>query len=216
VRADVELGSRDKKLNMMAGRWLQTKLGQTPQDIVLLPYLIGLDGRNKMSKSVGNTINLRDSAGDMFGKVMSIPDGLIVNYAELAAWFPLERIRRLKSQLARGSNPRDVKLGVAEAIVRLYHGVPRAQKARAEFVKLFSRKEVPDSIPKVHLRLKAWRPLELLAALKVTRSKSEARRLIAGRAVEVDGRTIAPSDGPTLLRRGSVVRVGKKKFFRVV
>ncbi|MDP3766415.1 MAG: tyrosine--tRNA ligase, partial [Dehalococcoidia bacterium] len=215
VRADIELGSLDQKLNLLAGRALQSKLGRIPQDIVLLPYLIGLDGVQKMSKTAGNTINLRDSAGNMFGNVMAVPDRLIVNYAELAAWLPPPAVRLIRQRLAGRENPRDVKLDVAEAIARLYHGAAAAHRARDTFLKLFSRRETPTGMPATALPPGAYTGLKLLEALRACSSRSEARRLITGGAVEVDGRVVGGARGTVAVRSGSVIRVGKKKFFRV-
>lgn len=214
VKADVELGALDQKLNLISGRDLQSKMGLKPQDIVLAPYLIGLDGRQKMSKSVGNTINLRDSAEEMLGKTMSIPDRLILNYAELAAWLSSDEIRKIERRLASGENPRDVKLDVAEAVAALYHGVKRARKARGGFLRVFSGRKVPTKAPSADLAKKNYEPAELILALKAASSKSQARRLIRGKALEVDGRTVEGGE-EVKVNPGSVIRVGKKKFFRV-
>lgn len=215
VRADVEIGSLDQKLNMLAGRALQAKLGSAPQDVVLTPYLIGLDGKRKMSKSIGNTVNLSDSASDMVGRVMSVPDALIVHYAELAAWLPARAIRAIRQRLGRRENPRDVKLDVAEAVARLYHGPAAAKRARAEFIRVFSRGELPREPQTVPLRPGGHHPAELLVAIKAAVSKSQARRLIAGGAVTIDGRPLTLRERTAALRRGSIIQVGKKRFFKV-
>lgn len=215
VRADVELGSLDQRLNLLAGRELQRAVGQQPQDIVLLPYLIGLDGRQKMSKTAGNTINLRDSAGEMFGKAMSIPDSLIINYAELAAWLSLTEVQAIRRRLQRHENPRDIKLDVAAAIVRLYHGSPAARRAGDDFLKLFSRREAPAAIPSVGLRPGSYSGLRLLERLGAARSRSAGRRLIAGRAVEVNGATVRDPHQAIIIRRGTIIRVGKHRLWRV-
>ena len=216
VRSDVELGSLDQKLNLLAGRALQAKLGRIPQDIVLLPYLLGLDGRQKMSKTAGNTINLRESAGEMFGKVMSIPDGLITNYAELGAWMSPAEVRRIRRRLSQPENPRDIKLDVAEALTRLYHGVRSATRAREEFLTLFShRRAATAALPTARLKAGSYSGFELLSTLLPNLSRSEARRLIAGGAVEVDGAVIRRPQDAIPIRRGSVIRVGKRRYFRV-
>lgn len=215
VRADVELGGIDQKLNLLAGRELQAKLGRVSQDIVLLPYLLGLEGKQKMSKTAGNTINLRDTAEEMFGKVMSIPDDLIVNYAELAAWLPLGEIRNIRRRLARRENPRDVKSNVASAVVELYYGKRAVRRARERFMTLFSKRMPDASLPTVRLTRRVFSPLELITALRAAPSRSEARRLLKGGALEVDGRVIPPDERAVEVTRGSVVRVGKRKFFRI-
>lgn len=215
TRADIEIGAVEQRLNLLAGRELQRALRQPPQDIVLFPYLIGLDGKKKMSKSIGNTVNLRDSASDIFGKVMSMPDALIVHYAELAAWLPARAVHGLQKRLGRRENPRDVKLDVAEAVARLYHGVEAAKRARAEFIRVFSRRELPREFQTLSIRPGSHHPLDLLVAIKAAVSKSQARRLIAGGAVTIDGLPLTPRERTAALRRGSIIRVGKKQFFKV-
>ncbi len=215
VKADIELGGLDQRLNLLAGRELQVALGQEPQEIVMFPYLIGLDGKLKMSKSVGNTVNISDSAPDMFGKVMSIPDILIGHYAELAAWFSPDAVRALRRRLERRENPRDVKRDVAEAIVRLYRGPTAARRAREEFLRVFSERKLPATIPAVSIAAGEHHPVELLLAIRAAASKSQARQLIAGGALSVDDAVVTVQDRRLAIRRGSIIRVGKKRFFRV-
>ncbi|OHA08355.1 MAG: tyrosine--tRNA ligase [Candidatus Sungbacteria bacterium RIFCSPLOWO2_01_FULL_60_25] len=214
VRADIELGGADQRLNLLAGRELQSSLGAVAQDVVLLPYLIGIDGKEKMSKSVGNTINTEDSAASMFGKAMSIPDGLIIPYARLAAWLSGAEVASFKRALAAGANPRDAKLTVAEGIARLYHGAAAARKARSGFIRVFSKRDRTAGLPPSPAGAGEHDPFDLLMRLGV-RSKAEARRLIAGRALEVDGSVIPSGRKAVTLRSGSVIRLGKKRFFRV-
>lgn len=216
VRADVEIGALDQRLNIIAGRELQGKSGKTPQDIVLAPYLIGVDGKAKMSKSIGNTVNLLDSSTEMFGKVMSIPDHLIVNYSELAAWMSPAEVREIRRRLDNRHNPRDAKLDVAEAVTGLYHGSAAAQRARGLFLKLFSKKELTASVPALRLKHGLYKPINLLRIIKAASSQSEARRLIKGMALEVDGRAISDARNEVSIKSGSVIRSGKKKFFRVL
>lgn len=215
VRADVELGGVDQKLNLLAGRELQRVVGQPPQDVVIVPYLLGLDGRQKMSKTAGNTVNLLDSASDMFGKVMSVPDALVVHYAELAAWLPARTVHAIQKRLKRRENPRDVKLDIAEAVVRLYHGAGAAAAARREFLRVFSERKPPAGIPAVSLVPGDRHPVELLLALKAAASKSQARRLIAGGAVRIDDVVLRSGAHRITVRPGSVIRVGKRRFFKV-
>lgn len=215
VRADIELGSLDQRLNLLAGRELQRAVGQPPQDIVLLPYLIGLDGKQKMSKSVGNTINVHDAAADMFGKAMSTPDTLIANYAALAAWLEPAEVRAIERRLAHKENRRDAKLDVAGAIVGLYHGPAAARRAREEFLKTFSRRDPASGAKRIRLS-GAYRPLVFLEKLGFAVSRSAARRLIRGKALEVDGRVVDPDERRVTFKPGSIVRVGKRRFFRIV
>lgn len=213
VRADVEIGGVDQTLNLLAGRELQKKLGCPPQDVVITPYLIGLDGAQKMSKSFGNAINISDSPSEMVGKVMSIPDRLITHYAEIAAWMKQAQVAAIKKSLAAGKNPRDAKLDVAEAVAALYHGRQAAHRGREEFLKIFSKKELPASIPAASMPKHAYQPVDLLLALKAVPSRSEARRLIAAGAVEIDGARLGYA--PVRIRSGNIIRVGKKKLFRI-
>lgn len=215
VKADVEIGSLDQRLNILAGRELQEKMGGRGQDVVLLPYLIGLDGKQKMSKSVGNTINLGDSADEMFGKTMSVPDDLIINYAALAAWLPAEKVKAMEESLKKGVNPRDVKFKVAWEIVKLYYGQAGAEKAGQHFVDLFSKKKMPRDLKRAGVAAGFWRPVDLLLRLKAAESKSAARRLISGKALEIDGRVIDPAVERVKLQVDNIIRVGRKKFFRV-
>ncbi len=215
VRADVELGSLDQKLNLLAGRELQGKLGYARQDAVLLPYLIGLDGRQKMSKTMGNTINLSDSAADMFGKAMAVPDPLIPQYAELAAWMPSAGVRAIRRRLQKRENPRDVKLDVAEAIVGLYYSKKEARRAREGFIRIFSRREAPRAAATSAIRPGVYSGLQLVEALEGGLSRSAARRLLSGRAVRVDGRVLEDPGQNMEIRSGTGIRIGKKKFFRV-
>lgn len=215
VRADIELGSLDQKLNLLAGRELQRSLGQPPQDVVLLPYLIGLDGREKMSKTFGNTINLRDSSGEMFGKAMSIPDRLIINYAKFAAWMSLPEVRAIQRRLENGENPRDAKLDVAQALVRLHYGPVQAGRAHQAFLQIYSRRELPRRAARANPKPGNHRPIELMRALGAVPSLSQARRLLRGRALEIDGRVINPGDKYVSIHRGSIIRLGKNRFFKV-
>lgn len=215
VRADVELGAMDQKLNLLAGRELQGKIGRIPQDVVLLPYLTGLDGHQKMSKTTGNTINLRDTASDMFGKVMSISDALIVQYAELAAWMPTAGAKAVRQRLEKGENPRDVKLDVAEAVVGLYYPKQEAKRIREGFLRIFSRREAPRGAPTSAIRPGSYSGLRLVEALKGAPSRSAARRLLAGKAVAVDGSVLKDPRQNVVIGPGSIIRIGKKKFFRV-
>src|SRR3989344_8712136 len=212
IRADIELGGVDQRLNLLAGRELQSSLGAVAQDVVLLPYLIGIDGKEKMSKSVGNTINTEDSAASMFGKAMSIPDGLIIPYARLAAWLSGAEVASFKRALAARANPRDATPTVAQRIARMYHGAAAARKARSGFIRVFSKRDRTAGLPPSPAGAGEHDPFDLLMRLGV-RSKAEARRLIAGRALEVDGSVIPSGRKAVTLRSGSVIRLGKKRFF---
>ncbi|KXB97560.1 MAG: tyrosine--tRNA ligase [Chlorobi bacterium NICIL-2] len=214
VRADIELGGTDQRFNFLLARELQKHAGQEPQAIVLMPLLEGTDGVQKMSKSLGNYIALLDPPREMFGKVMSIPDELIVRYYRYATFASADQARAMEQQLRDGSlHPRDAKAMVAERLVARYHGEDAARHAREEFDRMFRHKEVPEEIETVPLQLPM--PLvEAVVAAGLVPSKSEARRLIAQGGVYVNGERV--TDHAAVLARGEhIVKVGKRRFVRI-
>jgi len=214
VRADVELGGTDQRFNFLLARHLQAHAGQEPQAIVLMPLLEGTDGVQKMSKSLGNYIAVLDSPRDMFGKVMSIPDELIVRYYRYATFASAAEAEAMESALREGTlHPRDAKALVAERLVARYHGEEAAFAARQEFDRMFRHKQLPDDIETVTLRLPM--PLvDALVAVGIVPSKSEARRLIAQGGVYVNGDRV--SDLAAHLSSGEhIVKVGKRRFVRI-
>ncbi len=214
VRADVELGGTDQRFNFLLARHLQAHAGQEPQAIVLMPLLEGTDGVQKMSKSLGNYIAVLDSPRDMFGKVMSIPDELIVRYYRYATFASAAEAEAMESALREGKlHPRDAKALVAERLVARYHGEEAAFAARQEFDRMFRHKQLPDDIETVALRLPM--PLvDALVAVGIVPSKSEARRLIAQGGVYVNGDRV--SDLAAHLSSGEhIVKVGKRRFVRI-
>lgn len=214
VAADVELGGMDQKLNLLAGRELQKKMGLHEQDLVLLPLLIGLDGKQKMSKSLGNYIALEDAVDEMVGKIMSLPDMFILQYAEYAAFVSRDECAALKKRLDDGENPRDIKLEIAERIAGLYHGEKKARDAVEQFVALFSKKDF-SRVPEKKLAGKEYAILDFLVQEGFAASRSDARRLIRQGAVEISGVIKKDEKESTKFSRGNIVRVGKKKIFRV-
>jgi len=214
VRADVELGGTDQRFNFLLARHLQAHAGQEPQAIVLMPLLEGTDGVQKMSKSLGNYIAVLDSPRDMFGKVMSIPDELIVRYYRYATFASAAEAEAMESALREGTlHPRDAKALVAERLVARYHGEEAAFAARQEFDRMFRHKQLPDDIETVTLHLPM--PLvDALVAVGIVPSKSEARRLIAQGGVYVNGDRV--SDLAAHLSSGEhIVKVGKRRFVRI-
>lgn len=214
VKADIEIGGRDQRLNLLAGRELQKKMGLPEQDLIILPLLIGIDGKEKMSKSLGNYIALNDSADNMFGKMMSIPDSLIAHYYEFAAFSRKSEIELVKNKLKK-ENPRDIKLDLAELATSLYKGKAAGKSARKGFLNLFSKKDYSGGLPKVGVRRGERKILDFLVDAGAASSKSEARRLVLGGAVEVGGRIVKSPDDLVEVETGTRVRVGKKKFFEV-
>jgi tyrosyl-tRNA synthetase len=216
VNADVELGGTDQRFNLLAGRTIQPSYGQKPQDIVMMDLLEGTDGR-KMSSSWGNVINLTDEPNDMFGKIMSINDDLIIKYFEYATRVPMEEVKTLEKELKAGANPRDIKKRLAQEIVTLYHGAKAAKSASAEWEKVFSNKEKPSTIPSKKISPGSYKPSDLIVAAGLVSSKSEARRLIAQGGVKfADG--IVKNDNTLWEIRGDdnlIIQVGKRKFVKI-
>lgn len=217
LNADVELGGTDQKFNLLMGRFLQREFGQEEQIAITMPILEGLDGVNKMSKSLGNYIGVDEPPGEMYGKTMSIPDSLIIRYYELVTRVPEEEIARLGEDLEAGRvNPRDAKMALAREIVSMYHGQEAARVAEREFVRVFSERELPSEIEEIVLPAgePVWAP-RLLVLCNLAKSTSEAKRLISQGAVRVDGSRIRDSEEEIQLKDGMVVRVGRRRFARV-
>jgi tyrosyl-tRNA synthetase len=217
LKSDVELGGTDQKFNLLVGRSLQQAYGQKPQCIMTVPILEGLDGVQKMSKSLNNYIGVNEPAGEMFGKVMSISDTLMWRYYDLVSFRPLEEIARLRKSLDGGANPRDVKMELAVEIVDRFHGRGAGDTARAAFVAQFSQGALPENIPEVKL-VAPPEGLPLPRALKeagLCASTSDANRQIQQRAVKVDQQRV--EDRMTLLKPGAtyLLQVGPRRYARV-
>ena len=213
LEADVELGGTDQKFNLLMGRGLQEAHGQKPQVVLTMPLLEGLDGVNKMSKSLGNYIGIAEPPGEIFGKLMSISDELMWRYYDLLSFRGNDEIAKLKREVAEGRNPRDVKVLLALEIVARFHSQRDADAALAEFEARFQRGQLPDDMPEV--TVPAGSVAQVLKAAGLTASTSEAQRLIGGGGVRIDGEKVA--DGAVMLAAGQslVMQVGKRKFARV-
>jgi tyrosyl-tRNA synthetase len=221
MKTDVQLGGVDQLFNIMAGRQLQRALGERPLIAVTTPLLIGTDGNLKMSKSVGNYIGLDDEPADMYGKVMSIPDSLVINWFTLLTDVLNEEIAAIEQGLAdRSMNPMDVKKQLAHSIVALLNDADAADAAQAEFERVFQRREDPeDSAQDLTVALGPGGTAEvditqLISQAGVVSSRSEARRLLSQGALAIDGDTV--SEARVTLKEGSLVRVGRHRFLRVV
>jgi len=222
LRADVELGGTDQKFNLLVGRDLQKAYGQEPQCILTMPILEGIDGVQKMSKSLDNYIALEDSPRDMFGKTMRISDELMMRYYELLTDVPTAELEKMKADMAAGVlNPRDAKVRLAKEFVRRFHGAEAAEAAEAEFNRIFVEKGVPDQMPEFKLPESRFQDeIDVAGLLKdclLVPSTSEARRLIQSNAVEIGGTKIREPRVKFDFKAGDVVvvRVGKKKFVRL-
>jgi tyrosyl-tRNA synthetase len=213
LRADVELGGTDQRFNLLMGRELQREYGQEAQVVLTMPLLEGLDGVQKMSKSLGNYIGITDAPEDMFGKVMSISDDLMWRYYELLSDRDLNQIQSIQSQVARGSiHPMEVKKSLGEELVARFHGTHAAAAARAYFEARFQKKTAPEEIRQ---HFSAPDPIwicRLLVDLKFAKSTSEGRRLIAQGAVKVDGRVIKDIDFQFHDALHHVLEVGKNRI----
>lgn len=219
LQSDIEIGGTDQKFNLLMGRTLQKEYGQAPQIAITMPILEGLDGVQKMSKSLGNYIGIDEPAREMYGKTMSLPDDMMIRYFELVTAVSLEDLRAVETGLKNGAlHPRDVKMRLAREIVTQYYGSERARAAEEEFIRMFQQKDLPDEIPAFRpaadMRDNVWLPKILTAAGSVS-STSEARRLIQQGAVKVDGIKIDDLNININLSAGMIIQVGKRKFFQV-
>jgi tyrosyl-tRNA synthetase len=218
MKADVELGGTDQKFNLLVGRELQRQHGQDPQVILTMPILEGLDGVQKMSKSLNNYIGINDKPGDMFGKLMSISDDLMWRYFELLSFKGLDEIESWKQDVAEGANPRDVKFKLALEIVERFHTETEAKAAHKEFINRFRKGAMPDDIPEVSLTTDdGTLPIaNLLKNAGLTQSTSDALRMVRQGAVKVDGEKI--EDTRLVIKAPSthIYQVGKRRFARVI
>ena len=216
LKADVELGGTDQKFNLLVGRQLQEAYGQEPQVVITLPILEGLDGAQKMSKSLGNYIGIAEPPDEMFGKIMSISDELMWRYYELVSFRPLVEIDRLRRSVAEGANPRDVKFMLAEEIITRFHDSASATRARDGFIARFRQGALPENMPEVSLAAGDGLMIgALLREVGLVTSSSEAMRMIRQGAVRIDGERI--EDTALLCNAGEthVYQVGKRRFARV-
>jgi len=217
LKADVELGGTDQKFNLLVGRQLQQDYGQDPQIVITMPLLEGLDGVQKMSKSLGNYIGITDAPGEMFGKIMSISDDLMWRYFELLSFRTLEDIERLQQRVGEGLNPRDAKFELALEIVERFHSAAAAGAAKDEFIARFQQGAMPEEMPELSLQSKAGRLgiAHLLKEAGLVSSTSEAFRMIKQGAVRIDG--VRVENRGLEVEAGSICiyQVGKRRFARV-
>ena len=219
LRADVELGGTDQKFNLLVGRELQKEYGQEPQCIVMMPLLEGLDGVNKMSKSLGNYIGINEPAREIFGKVMSASDDLMMRYYELVSAVPLDELKKIKDNIKSGAlHPMEAKKRLAAELVDRFCAAGDGCRAREEFEKVFSKKDMPDDIRVVDV---AWegekmKLVKIMAQAGVAKSNSEARRLIQQGAVEIDQKPVKDVDLEISATGSFILRVGKKRFVQVI
>lgn len=218
LRADIELGGTDQKFNLLMGRELQKHYGQKPQVVLTMPLLEGLDGVNKMSKSLGNYVGINEPASEIFGKLMSISDDLMWRYLELLSFKPLASIRGWQREVLEGRNPRDVKVAFAQEIVERFHGKEAARAALADFEARFRGGGVPDEMPELRISA-ATCPAAIVQILKsagLTPSTSEALRMIRQGGVKLNGKKVTNEALELNPANQGVLQVGKRKFVRVI
>jgi len=212
VKADVEIGGTDQRFNLLAGRALQVYYKQQPQDILMVNLIPGTDGR-KMSSSWGNTINLTDKPNNMFGKIMSLSDDLMISYFLHCTRVPMEKIEKYDEQLRKNEvNPRNIKMKLAHEITKIYWREKETREARDFFINVFQEKNIPSQIRRMKLANKNI--IEILVQSKLARSKSEARRLINQKGIKVDGKIIVLPE--EVIKSGSIVQKGKRYFIKII
>ncbi len=218
LKSDIELGGTDQKFNLLVGRELQKHYGQTPQCVLMMPLLEGLDGVNKMSKSLGNYVGISEPPREIFGKLMSVSDDLMWRYFDLLSFRPNAEIARFKQDVAEGRNPRDLKVLLGQEIVARFHSAQAADDALADFEARFRQGAIPDDVPEVTLTSVNGELgiAQLLKQAGLVSSTSDALRMIEQGGVKIDGERI--EDKKLLLKAGSklVVQIGKRKFARVI
>lgn len=219
MKADIELGGTDQRFNLLMGRELQRHFGQEEQVVMTLPLLVGLDGVQKMSKSLGNYIGISEVPTEIFGKIMRVSDVLMWDYFDLVSLRPGTEIQNLKDEVKAGRNPRDVKIELAMELITRFHSAADAEAAHQDFTQRFSKNEIPDQLPEVSMNLVAGLPLaQLLKQLDLVPSTSDGYRMIEQNAVKIDGIKVTDKRAVVTLAPGvaQVFQVGKRKFVKVI
>jgi tyrosyl-tRNA synthetase len=219
IDADVELGGTDQKFNLIMGRHLLEAKGKQPQIAIIMPILRGLDGVQKMSKSLGNYVGITEDPKTMFGKIMSIPDELIAEYYYLILDVDDEKAKEIEESIKEGKvNPRDLKLELAKGIVEIFHGKDEAQKAYDNFIKVFSKRELPEEVEELHIENFVTDGVvdivNLLVSLNILPSKSEVKRLIEQGGLKINEERV--TNFKVKVSNGDILRVGKKQFYKLV
>jgi len=214
IQADVEFGGTDQKFNFLVGRELQSMVGQRPQQCFMVPLLVGTDGSQKMSKSLGNYIGVAESPEEIYGKVMSIPDSLILDYFELLTDVPDQELEEFRQGLKGETiNPMELKKRLAREIITLLYDQKAAAEAEGHFERTVQKREMPEEIPEYHVSLHG-NLSKLIVDIGLAKSRSEANRLIAQGAVSIDGEKISSNIAP--VKSGSIIKVGKRRFAKVI
>ncbi|GAC30476.1 tyrosine--tRNA ligase [Brumicola pallidula] len=217
LESDVELGGTDQRFNLLMGRELQKDQGQKPQSILMVPLLEGLDGVQKMSKSLNNYIGITDSPTEMFGKMMSISDELMWRYYDLLSFKPIEEIEQLKIDMANGKNPRDIKITLAQELIARFHSSADAEAALQDFIQRFQKNAIPDEMPEIEVTIDAQGIAigNLLKQADLVASTSDAIRMIKQGAVKINGEKVIDTRFVVQHKGENVYQVGKRKFARI-
>ena len=212
---DLEIGGKDQTFNMLIGRELQEKMQQREKFVLTMPMILGIDGK-PMSKTSGNCVWIEDSADQMFGKIMSIPDELIIPYFELLTNLPFQIIQKYKKELQTKSvNPADLKKQLAFEIVKNYHSLESAKQAEEEFNRVFKEKKAPLKIPEIEILEKQIPLLDLLVKTKLAGSKSEAKRLVLQNGIKINGKLQKDWKETVQIKKGLILQAGKRKFIKI-
>ncbi|MCK5332279.1 tyrosine--tRNA ligase [Candidatus Parcubacteria bacterium] len=216
IEADVEIGGTDQKFNMLAGRGLQKKMDKSQQNVITCPLLVGLNGKEKMSKSLDNYIGITESPNSMFGKIMSISDDMIFYYFKLLTDISKEELDAIEKDLRDiSNNPRDLKVKLSKNIIAIYHNKTEADKAEEEFNKIFRDKNKPTNVPEIKLAKKEYNLLDLLTETKLASSKSDARRLVQQGGVKINDVVQKDFETEIEIKDGMIVQVGKRRFVKI-
>jgi tyrosyl-tRNA synthetase len=217
LKADVELGGTDQRFNLLMGRELQKSEGQRQQTVLMMPLLEGLDGVQKMSKSLGNYIGITDAPNDMFGKVMSISDDLMWRYYDLLSFKPKDEIEAIKQKVVAGLNPRDTKIELAQELIARFHSEQEAESAHQDFIQRFQKNVIPDEMPEFDFLLPAEGIMiaNVLKDAGLVNSTSDAMRMIKQGAVKIDGEKVDNTKHQFTLPLQTVLQIGKRKFARI-
>ncbi|MEK7628897.1 MAG: tyrosine--tRNA ligase [Patescibacteria group bacterium] len=217
LKSDLTVIGSDQIFNESFGRDLQKKFDQEPQDIVAIPLLVGLDGNQKMSKSLNNYIALNDSATDKFGKTMSLPDSLIIDYFTLLTRLPMSEIKEMSDSLQNNSvNPRDLKINLGKEIVSFFHSKTEAEEVAHNFKETFSKKGTPENIEEKIIKKGEYTWLEIINLTGLTKSKTESRRLIEDGATDKDGEVINSPYKKIIIDRPIIIKLGKHRFIKII
>ena len=217
IKSDVEIGGTDQKFNMLAGRDLQRKMNMPEQNVLTTPLLVGLDGKEKMSKSLDNYISITEEPNSMFGKIMSISDEMIFYYFKLLTNLSENELTKVESELKDPSkNPRDIKVELAKNIITIYHDKRSAEKAEEEFNKIFRDKKKPTDIKECKIKSKKLKVVDILVETKLANSKGNARRLVEQGGVRIDDTVQKDFEKEIEIENGMIVQVGKRRFVKIV